>query len=1186
MSGEHVSAAGLSLSESHPLSEELSSLRALVTRFQNEAHASSIKLQRHALDTSAYTERIAQLEAENALLTTELGVLRDNPVPSSSSSSSSSTSGPDTVAELTLSLRRLNAKLSLTEAALAEHTRALGETTALAAQQTHAAGEAYALAARARGREEEGRQREDALKRWWGEYAALVRSLERRSPPASATRFSFSGPLHGRSASGGGSVGGGSTPTLVDPSPSPGTPEDALALAKSQLGSLIENFAEQNAVLSAQAFAMESERDVVQAQLAAARALVGELGTELAKAKFEVEKARVDDRSAAGMVERYMKFTQQTTTSLHASLGARCAPGTPRRWRRCMRRWKRWGGSSARGRGRYRPSAPPLTTRHSPSEERVRRALGGAVGRVPPPPAPTPAEDGGNGGDTEKGDERAGEALARLVADVRAVLGMLDAPTGSGSDESGGNGGGEQDQDQGTEGRMRVLEDAVGMLVAELEAEVGRRVGAEREMREAREREGERDEADLLPSSIRANANADADGGESETLAVTHVVDGNGVAGGVKEKAERIEEDKPEQGKGEEVAERTPTAVAEGDGDGGGGDSEVLLLVVEGKGEAAEAEAAQAHALDDEDGEAHNELERELEDGAEVREEREERVGSAVEAEEVLKTGNADADAEPMLEMLPAIAPEVDDASAPAPAIPADDATSSPSQAESENSSTSNGANTTLAEGSTHTDEEAATAPALEPAIQADDPALSPLHVESENTTANEADTPSPKGSTHTDEGAPRSDVPVDIVSSDAASPPSSAPAPVPVVAPSDAGEDDLNEAPRASPLSTAPAPSIAFPSAAKDVPPSPATQDNAPAQLGSEYVEQAPTEPQAADAAADAPTPTHPLLADLAETSKRYDALQRAFRDCHIVLQELRATLAPGSTSSPSHGETQAQTQGPQTDVLRTVVERLHDYTEDARVELEIRVADGRVLARGWETIVLLPGTPNGRAGEHTRDGSAEGEGGGDADVRRQIAAYVARDADAQAGFRRKLEDVEHDIAVVKRAVYAPPSAPAFPTSESVPTLMSPSPVSPSPKTEGWAAWLAGTGGSERRTPPSPSPGFAPGEAPTFGSVMTSPRLRHSASAARLAKAHAHVQGNPFESLGLRVPMPAYVPQQQQQQQQQQAAPRQRTISGVYMLGLGVGHAAHGRRPSGLAMPPNGRGTGVGRGEDEGDVE
>ncbi|KAJ7798843.1 hypothetical protein B0H14DRAFT_3492166 [Mycena olivaceomarginata] len=169
---------------------------------------------------------------------------------------------------------------------------------------------------------------------------------------------------------------------------------------------------------------------------------------------------------------------------------------------------------------------------------------------------------------------------------------------------------------------------------------------------------------------------------------------------------------------------------------------------------------------------------------------------------------------------------------------------------------------------------------------------------------------------------------------------------------------------------------------------------------------------------------PTHPLLANLAAASKRYDALQRAFCDCQLALQELGAVLSD-TADSPA--------QSFQKRLVVSTVEWLHDYTEDARVELEIRVADEQVLSRGWETIVLLPG----RGG-----GEGEGEGGEEAeaevDVRRQIAVYFARDTDAQAGFQRKLDDVEHNIAVVKRAVYAPPSLEPTPP-------ISAAPVSPS---------------------------------------------------------------------------------------------------------------------------------------------
>ncbi|KAJ7466100.1 hypothetical protein FB451DRAFT_1486497 [Mycena latifolia] len=339
---------------------------------------------------------------------------------------------------------------------------------------------------------------------------------------------------------------------------------------------------------------------------------------------------------------------------------------------------------------------------------------------------------------------------------------------------------------------------------------------------------------------------------------------------------------------------------------------------------------------------------------------------------------------------------------------------------------------------------------------------------------------------------------------------------------------------------------------------------------------------PPSAPPPAPAPAPTHPLLADLAAASKRYDALQRAFRDCHLALEALRAAplssahavpVSPHATAAPiapSH---------PHAAALRGAVARLHDYTEDARVELEIRVADARVLARGWETLVGMPdAASSGGAGGH---GAAGGGGGGaeEGALQQEVASFIRRDAQAQEAFRRKLEDVEHDIAVVKRALYAPPALDSIPLSISA--SVSPS-ASGSPTAEeregggGWAAWLGGS--SAPRTPPP--------EAPTFGSVMTSPRLRHSASTARLGKQR---ERNPLEGLGLRVAMPAYVPPSPEGEGVVGAgAPRQRTISGVYMLGLGVGAGSPGRRPSGLGMPARvGAGKGaVRKGEEEADVE
>ncbi|KAJ7254790.1 hypothetical protein C8J57DRAFT_1721979 [Mycena rebaudengoi] len=324
-----------------------------------------------------------------------------------------------------------------------------------------------------------------------------------------------------------------------------------------------------------------------------------------------------------------------------------------------------------------------------------------------------------------------------------------------------------------------------------------------------------------------------------------------------------------------------------------------------------------------------------------------------------------------------------------------------------------------------------------------------------------------------------------------------------------------------------------------------------------------------------------HPLLADLETASKRYDALQRAFRDCHLALQELRTALGPLSPTSaapakevhtplpsePQHAPTQQHTAltAKQHAVLRSAVERLHDYTEDARVELEIRVADEQVLARGFATILQLqPGSPPGADGDAdvpAADTAAAQQL--DADTARQIERFVRGADPVQEGFRRKLEDVEHDIAVVKSVLYAPPAPPP-------PPLVAPTTPEAS---SGWAAWIRG---SRSGTPAPGSPAYA--ETPTFGSVMTSPRLRKTSSSVSLLGAVAGGEGNPFAGLGLRVPMPSYAGGGGDADDVPAVKPRQRTISGVYMVGLG---AAGARRPSGLGRPPKAKVE-----EDAGDVE
>ncbi|KAJ7466073.1 hypothetical protein FB451DRAFT_1402477 [Mycena latifolia] len=148
--------AGLQLRAAHPLMEELPSLRAAVARnlfSGRSAHPCSkaaTPSARHVCAVRAGSaprgrerapaHRIPSLFSSPLLL---LGARR-------------ATESPDTVVELTLSLRRLAAKLTVTESALSEHTLALATANTLAAEKPRAVHEAYALDARARGREEDG----------------------------------------------------------------------------------------------------------------------------------------------------------------------------------------------------------------------------------------------------------------------------------------------------------------------------------------------------------------------------------------------------------------------------------------------------------------------------------------------------------------------------------------------------------------------------------------------------------------------------------------------------------------------------------------------------------------------------------------------------------------------------------------------------------------------------------------------------------------------------------------------------------------------------------------------------------------------------------------------------------------------------------------------------------------------
>ena len=242
-----------------------------------------------------------------------------------------------------------------------------------------------------------------------------------------------------------------------------------------------------------------------------------------------------------------------------------------------------------------------------------------------------------------------------------------------------------------------------------------------------------------------------------------------------------------------------------------------------------------------------------------------------------------------------------------------------------------------------------------------------------------------------------------------------------------------------------------------------------------------------------DLPSPTPTLLSELGATKHRYDDLQRAFRDSSLALKELKRSLA---SSSPS-----PYTQTKLRQHLETTLARIEDYTEDARVELEIRVADEELTLRGFEMILSVPG--------------ALAEADERAEVEANARAFVDGTDEGVARaldkFGKKLEDVQHDVAVVKRAVHGL----AEEDGEGDEVINGDKDTDAGPGS-GWTAWTAGLLGANTTPLRSPTP------VETFGAVMTSPRLRRAPSLKQLHASEDAPDHGPLAGLNLRIPMPS----------------------------------------------------------------
>ncbi|KAH7341348.1 hypothetical protein B0J17DRAFT_714537 [Rhizoctonia solani] len=258
----------------HPVAIEILSLRDALAQQQHATQQATTQVQKYASEVSAANKRTRQLTAEIATLRAELDILRA-PRPAASPSPAE--------AELTLALRRVNSRLGEIETQLLEANTSFAHALAERERTSDEVSEAYRLLEAARAQEVELRTslaERDVEKKTYelalGEYAALVRDLEKREG-VSAVHLNV---------------------------------KEVLSVGE------IERVKE----LTAEVARAKADIESLQAQLHVERRASELERVRLAEVRTELGKREADDRSAAALVERYMKFSQHHTDVLQRAL--------------------------------------------------------------------------------------------------------------------------------------------------------------------------------------------------------------------------------------------------------------------------------------------------------------------------------------------------------------------------------------------------------------------------------------------------------------------------------------------------------------------------------------------------------------------------------------------------------------------------------------------------------------------------------------------------------------------------------------------------------------------------------------------------------------------------------------------------------------------------------------------------
>ncbi|KAJ2919876.1 hypothetical protein MD484_g620, partial [Candolleomyces efflorescens] len=1086
--------------EDHPVVAQLNSLKAAFDRVQDELYRNSVKLQSHYFKASNEQDRIQHLEQENKALKDELEILRQTPHPDTLPQSHPAV---PQVQQLTLSLRKLSDQLSNTEDTLLQRTTELSNAKSDAVKAKLGEEKAYELAARIRGREEASRQRERELE-WklrsleeqgkmsdiaMKEYASLVRSLEAKMGKGGAGRLSTSS-----SGSRNSSASGGSAPTL----------EASFSEGKRNLKRVMDDMHSEVASLHAKIEELQLEKEELIAKLEAQAKSCDADRLARSQAEFELDKLKVDDNTATKMVARYMyvasiylssiricmltlsltyrKFSQLQTDTLQTTISTlksrhaasidslssqlytlsnqlQASQASLERFQTAL---DELGGDIMRESfGRRNEVA--LRIKLVEREERVSEQLEKWVQRA--------AEERER---SAHGDDDHG-VLEGMIREAKLILASLNAPPTlppplllQDEEDAVDSKATETTQVTATLGRLVIAQYLVDQLKDELQYELSCKLRLRRMVAELG---GDISvDAEFLPEDIWEPP----EGWMSEVpvrppppATIT----------------EHVPSPTNTRTAGSADAATTPTTLV----------TATTLTTTTAANPSSVSPATTPSA------EATTTLSPKAQQAA---------TSLLLELEELEFEANHVRALSPLL--------------VPAPSPPAESPVTTGDVKENASLAAGNGGAGQHEDENGHEDGdgEGVQADASTPRVGSSSLVVEStqegtveqdveVKEEEEEEKEEEKDEEGGRTEEKIEAEAEQTAAAVDVAPEPSSVPPpdvdtsADSSRPVETEEEQEEGDDEddnddvggkaIVEASAGvlTPLAKSiPLVSISQPDSFNDMIPVP---HSAPAVLNPSRGAPPPSQPEAAvvdsvlattSESSSTPTPvfvstsetteqettqskstpfTHPLLPKLAETAHRYDNLQRSFKDCHLSLQSLKSSIT---------APTKAQPNVIPKEILEAILERLNDFVEDARVELEIRKSDEAVLCKGYETLLSVPGALEGYSsalpgsassssggfglGLMSPPGSASGSlsasvssffkplrsappgmfrsqtptngngkagMGGLGEVEDQIQAFIDGTepsiVKAMEGFRRKLGDAEHDIAALKKAVH-----------------------------------------------------------------------------------------------------------------------------------------------------------------------